>query len=258
MNAIGNGFLVALSLYSAVPVPQVDWNKDTMKYAVAFMPVIGGLIAGLEWLWLYTCTTLDVTALLYACGAAGIPVLVTGGFHLDGFVDTCDALCSYGDRQKRLEILKDPHIGAFGVIWLTVLQMLRIGLYAQVYDVQEQFVLVLCGYVLARILGGSMIVMVRPAKHSGLAYLFAQNAEKRPVRMAFAVWMMFFAGLTIFLGGIPGLLMLPALLLVRIFLQHRLVRIFGGITGDLCGFTITLCELTALVFAAFSGLVVHL
>lgn len=256
MNSIRNGLLVALSLYSAIPVPQVEWKKDTMKYAVAFMPVVGLAVAGLEALWLLLCTRLGVTQLLYACGAAAVPIVVTGGFHLDGFADTCDALCSYGDRQKRLDILKDPHLGAFGVIWLVALSILRIGLYAQVYQSPERVSLVLCGYLLARVFGGSMIVMVRPAKNSGLAHLFAENAEKKPVRIAFAVWLAVLAVLTVWSGGISGLLLLLALTALRIFLQRRFMRIFGGMTGDLCGFTITLCELTALAFAAFSGLAV--
>lgn len=256
MNSILSGLLVALSLYSAIPVPQVEWKKNTMKYAVAFMPVVGLVIAGLEALWLLLCGRLGVTQLLYACGAAAIPVFVTGGFHLDGFVDTCDALCSYGDREKRLEILKDPHIGAFGVIWLVTLSVLRVGLYAQVWTAPARISLVLCGYLFARVLGGSMIVMVRPAKNSGLAHLFAENAEKRPVRIAFLIWFAVLAVLMVFLGGLSGLLMLIALTALRVLVQRQFMRIFGGMTGDLCGFTITLCELTALVFAAFGGLAV--
>ena len=53
-----------------------------------------------------------------AAGFALIPVWITGGIHLDGYADTCDALSSYGDREKKLEILKDPHCGAFAVIRL--------------------------------------------------------------------------------------------------------------------------------------------
>ena len=53
-----------------------------------------------------------------AAGFCLIPVWVTGGIHLDGYADTCDALCSYGDTQKKLDILKDPHCGAFAVIRL--------------------------------------------------------------------------------------------------------------------------------------------
>ena len=49
-----------------------------------------------------------------------IPLIITGGFHADGFLDVSDSLCSYGSREKKLKILKDPHIGAFAVIRLAV------------------------------------------------------------------------------------------------------------------------------------------
>ena len=58
--------------------------------------------------------------LFFAIAMALIPVIVSGGIHLDGFADTVDALSSYGDREKKLEILKDPNTGAFAVIGLCV------------------------------------------------------------------------------------------------------------------------------------------
>ncbi len=64
------------------------------------------------------CGVLPLPVLARAAGFCLIPVWVTGGIHLDGYADTCDALSSYGDTAKKLEILKDPHCGAFAVIRL--------------------------------------------------------------------------------------------------------------------------------------------
>ena len=92
-----------------------------MKYAMCFFPVVGvitGLLqAGIGYLILqYT----SCGKLFFAAVMTLIPVLVTGGIHLDGYADTIDALSSYGDREKKLQILKDPHTGAFAVIGLCV------------------------------------------------------------------------------------------------------------------------------------------
>ena len=57
------------------------------------------------------------------------PLLVTGGFHVDGFLDTCDALHSYQSMEKKQEILKDPHIGAFAVLSLLTAVLLGLGFY---------------------------------------------------------------------------------------------------------------------------------
>ena len=63
---------------------------------------------------------LALEKMCFAFVGLAIILLVTGGIHMDGYMDTMDALHSYGNREKKLEILKDSHIGAFAVI-MTVL-----------------------------------------------------------------------------------------------------------------------------------------
>ena len=105
---------VAFAMFSAIPVPQFEWNEKNMRYAMCAFPLIG-VVIGAAWC---VCGTLPLPDLAKAAGFALVPVWVTGGIHLDGYADTCDALSSYGDREKKLEILKDPHCGAFAVIRL--------------------------------------------------------------------------------------------------------------------------------------------
>ena len=105
---------VAFAMFSAIPVPQFDWNEKNMRYAMCAFPLIGAVCGALWCL----CGALPLPALVRAGGFCLIPVWVTGGIHLDGYADTCDALSSYGGREKKLEILKDPHCGAFAVIRL--------------------------------------------------------------------------------------------------------------------------------------------
>ena len=95
MKSAWSGLLVAFSLYSAVPVPQVQWEKRTMRWALGFLPLVGVLVGALEWLWFAFCTCFAADGLFYAVGAALLPLFVSGGIHLDGLCDTCDALCSY-------------------------------------------------------------------------------------------------------------------------------------------------------------------
>ena len=254
MKQIWNGILVAFSLYSALPVPQVVWEKSTMRLALCFLPCIGIGIGLLEWGWFYLAGILGVTEFLYAVVAMLLPVAVTGGIHLDGLTDTCDALCSYADREKKLEILKDPHVGAFGVLWQTICLLLTAALFAQLYATSSQFPLVCFGYVAARALGGRAIVALPCAKNSGLAHLFADQADKKIVQWVLSiVWVLCCLGMILLRpvwGAIFGIL---SLIWVR---AHRTIclRIFGGITGDLAGFLITTTELLALAVAAIGGL----
>ena len=116
MKKLWCGLVTAFSMYSALPMPQVEWTADSMKYALCFFPVVGAVIGALCGLWGWLCMTFGLSAFLFAGGMALIPLLITGGIHLDGFVDTSDGLHSHLEPAKKLEIRKAPHIGAVCVI----------------------------------------------------------------------------------------------------------------------------------------------
>lgn len=254
MHDIGNGLLVAFGLYSALPLPQIEWKKNTMRFALGFLPLIGILVGLCELGWLWLAQWWQLSALLYAAGAVLLPIVLTGGIHLDGFTDTCDALCSYGDREKRLEILKDPHVGAFGVLWLIALLLAQFGLFAQLYDTPRAAVLLAVGYALARAVGGGMIVTQPCAKDSGLARLFADNADKRLVARVMKIWLAACAVVLAVCGHWFGALTIAMVLIYDLYHIRMCRRIFGGITGDLCGMCITLCETLVLLCAVIGGL----
>ena len=110
---------VALSMYSKIPVPTVDWNEKNMKHAMCFFPVVGVVTGALEYAAGYVLLTdTECGSFFFAAVMTLIPILVTGGIHMDGFADTMDAISSYGDREKKLAVLKDPHTGAIAVRWL--------------------------------------------------------------------------------------------------------------------------------------------
>ena len=100
MKSVISGLLVAFSMYSAIPVPQVNWEKQTMRWALGFLPLIGVLIGAIEWFWFAFCVHFGAAGVFYAVIAALIPLAVSGGIHLDGLCDTCDALCSFGRPGK--------------------------------------------------------------------------------------------------------------------------------------------------------------
>lgn len=261
MNSIWSGFCVAFSLYSAVPVPQVPWEKKTMRWALSFLPLVGVLVGGLELLWFRVCSRFGADGMFYAIVAALLPTAVSGGIHLDGLADTCDALCSYGDREKRLQILKDPHIGAFGVIWLASFLLAEAACFAQVYRKPGLLPVAAAGFAFSRILGGRKIVTQPCAKDSGLAYLFAEGSDRKTVAATLLIEGILCAAGLLCWGAYRGVLTFPLLYLAALLLWSLLhkrlcSRDFGGVTGDLVGFFISLSELAALAFAAVGGLVI--
>ena len=108
--------VVAFSMYSKIPMPHIEWNKENMKNVLCFFPWVGAVAGVLVWLWFLVSDQLGFGVMLRASVAVLIPVLVTGGIHLDGLLDTADALSSWQTRERRLEILKDSHAGAFAII----------------------------------------------------------------------------------------------------------------------------------------------
>ena len=86
---------VAFGMYSALPVPRVEWNEKNMRYALLAFPLVGAVL-GLAWCGAAAlCAALGLPDVLRGAALCALPVVVTGGIHLDGYADTCDALASH-------------------------------------------------------------------------------------------------------------------------------------------------------------------
>ncbi len=244
---------VALSMYSKIPVPAVKWEEKNMKYAMCFFPVVGVVIGLLQLL--ASCVMGEAAhcgTILYAAVMTLIPVAVTGGIHLDGFADTTDALCSYGDREKKLKILKDPNTGAFAVIGLCSYFLAVFALWS---EMPERVVPVTaCIYVLSRSLSGISVVTFQAAKESGLLKSFQDAAQETGTRIVLAVW----AGAAILsmlcLSWKEGAAAALAALLSFLYYKRMSREKFGGTTGDLAGYFLQVCELAMLAAIVLAGL----
>ena len=75
VKSVISGLLVAFSMYSAIPVPQVNWEKQTMRWALGFLPLIGVLIGAIEWFWFAFCVHFGAAGVFYAVIAALIPLI---------------------------------------------------------------------------------------------------------------------------------------------------------------------------------------
>ena len=241
---------VAFSMYSALPMPQFKWNEKNMRFALAFFPVIG-LVAGVcEFIWWEICSLLHFNNLLFAAGFTVIPVIITGGIHFDGFCDTADALSSHAPLERKLEILKDSNSGAFAIIFLASYFILYLGFASQVrFDLTVIIVLTL-GFILSRALSGLAIATFRCAKNSGLVYTFASHANKKAVRNILIVIAAMLFVCAFILNVYYGLAILAACLGVFSYYRVMSYHKFNGITGDLAGYFLVLCELAVLAAVA--------
>ena len=231
---------VAFAMYSALPMPQPEWNAKNMRYAMCAFPLIGLVCAAGWWVWSAVCLYFSIPYLLQGAGLCLLPVLITGGIHLDGYADTCDALASNAGPAKKQEILKDPRCGAFAVIKLCTYFVAYLALCEALEPTPRALGCMSCAFVLERAMSGLAVCRFPLAKNTGLAYTFATAADKKNAgRILYAVTLLAAAGMI----ALGGTLVLAAGLLV--FLRYRTVaqKQFGGLSGDLAGWFLQRAEL---------------
>ena len=96
-----DSMLMAFSLYSRIPVPQAKWNEKSMRWCICFLPLVGAVI-GLVFFGVFRCAQYsDLPDTATALLLTAVPLIITGGFHVDGFMDVADALSSYKTREEK-------------------------------------------------------------------------------------------------------------------------------------------------------------
>ena len=223
-------FFIAVSMYSKIPVPQFEWKEEDMKYIFCFFPWVGALIGGCIYFWNELCNYCHIGILCRTAVDAAIPLFITGGIHVDGFMDTMDALHSYSPKERKLEILKDSHIGAFAVIMLAVYGLVYLGAFSEVES-----------NVMLKIVCSSF-------------YLFADSSQKRIVKGSLYLQSAACIGFMLFWSPSAGLIVAAAAMIALIYYFCRSKKEFGGITGDTAGYFVLICEVCMIVIAAMLSL----
>lgn len=243
-------FFLACSVYSRIPVPQFAWREEDMKYMLCFFPWIGAVIGGCIYLWDQACIFFNLGAICRTALCAAIPLLITGGFHADGFLDVMDALHSYQPRERKLEILKDSHIGAFAVIMFAIYGLLYLGAFSEIKD-GNLMKAVCSGFFLSRCLCGISVLSFPLAKREGMLYYTVSNARKGSVKILLYLQGLVCMGCMIYTAGFSGLLIASIGIASFAYYFFRCRSAFGGITGDTSGYFVLLCELGMVLAASF-------
>lgn len=257
MKSVWNSCKAAFAMFSKIPAPMVDWNKENMKYMMCFFPFVGAVIGVLTWLTgcvLGNYVKLDpffLTVILTV-----IPVVVTGGIHVDGLLDTSDALSSWQERTRRLEILKDSHAGAFAVITACVYFILWLGVWSQLQNNPKGICIMSMGYMMSRCLSGIGVITFPKAKSDGTVAEFSRNASEITARNILMVMFVILVALMLWVSPVMGVLAVLSALLVFWWYHHMAMEYFGGTTGDLSGFFLCICEVVMALVLALAGAVI--
>lgn len=255
MKKMWNSFKIAFSMYSKIPMPQSEWTDENMSLAMCFFPWVGAVIGLITWL-VYQAGQWEIcrqentmagisgrSSLFLTILLVLIPIFITGGIHLDGFLDTQDALSSYQPMERRLEILKDSHAGAFAIISCSVYFLAYTGIYSILTEHAVRVIAI--SFMLSRTLSGLSVICFPQArkKGQGLVATFSESAEKRVNRRVLLIYLLVLAVIMIAVGKVPGVAAVITALLAFWYYHHMSISKFGGVTGDLAGYFLQMCEI---------------
>ena len=247
-----SSIVIAFSTYSRIPMPQVEWSDENRRYAMCFFPLIGAVIGLLLWGWLWACDALAIGAVLRGAAGAMLPLLVTGGIHMDGLMDTCDAMGSWQTKERRLEILKDSHAGAFAVMGCAGYLLLSAGLLSEA--AAKDGPMLLCAFMLSRAMSAWALASFRSARPKGMLDSFAQAAHRRMVTTDCIAYAVVCALVWALCGGWLALLCLLTAALCLVYYRHMAYKHFGGVTGDLAGWFVQITELALTAVMILGGM----
>ena len=246
-----NIFYNALLFYTRIRVPRsVVCNEKTLNSAFRYLPLVGLIVGGLATLVLYLSSMIlpkEVAVIL----AMIMMLLITGAFHEDGLADFADGFGAGADKDTILRIMKDSHIGTYGVLTLIIAMILKYTLLVSI--AYEALLLALVvGQGISRFLPVVMVTFSQYVKRDNAK----ASHSALGVNMPNFVIAMLFGVVPIFAFGwmIAVVYILLATIIFFLF-KHYIERKIDGYTGDTLGALQQIAELIFyMVILTFQGL----
>lgn len=229
----------AFGLLTTLPVRTAeDWQRGDSGRAGIWYPLVGVVIGGICWLcWFLFARYFPppVAGVL----AVAVWVALTGGLHLDGLADCCDGLFASTTPGRRLEIMKDPHLGAFGGIGLMLVLLAKAASLSLIAPSSGLSIMLAATVSRWFILPASLLPLANPG---GMGADFSAGLK----RSAIFITAILPLGLALLLGW-HGLVALFAALLVAAAVLGLALRRIGGVTGDVFGLLVESTETAVLL-----------
>ena len=240
MKSMWNSFLLAFSMYSISPKTKVERSNENTKYILVFIPLVGAVIGFIMSQWAVAYPYLCSYMILPAVVGAVLPSMLSAGSHLDGFFRTVDALCSHQPRERKLQILEEPHGGYYAIIVCVWYFMLAIGVWSEM-PVDGWFILAF-GFVISRALYGFSILALKHAKESKCSIYVPEGSLKKTESVIMLLYVAICAGFMIVLNPSMGIACLVGAAIAFVLSLYVAFRHFGGVTEDTAGFFVQICE----------------
>ena len=249
-----NAFLIGLQFLTRISiVRQTVWTEEDFGNSVKFFPAVGAVL-GISYIAVVSIL-IELTGGKYPMLEAAIvfasTVMLTGGIHCDGFMDTFDGLFSGRDRERMLEIMKDSHVGAFGAVSFVVLSIVEFSALNELTRLPTDIFLsaIFAMPILGRLMMTMTIGLFPYARREGMGKAFAERTTGSTMifasieavilllpMIAFSIEMF----LTALMSGI-------AAVAFTLYFGHYATKKLGGVTGDVYGAVTLLSESIVLI-----------
>src|SRR5260221_3157510 len=212
---------IAFGLLTTLPFRLLeDWSAGDSGRASVWYPFVGFVIGALTWL-AWKATMFFFPPLVAGVITLAVWVMLTGGLHLDGLADCCDGLFVSAPIEHRLEIMKDPRTGAFGVIGLILVLFLKAAVLASLTPATSFGILIATSFARWCVLPAGLLPLARP---SGIEAEFAAG-----FRRSFIFWGALIPLAIMIILGVQGILSIAVGLVTTAFILWLARLSIGGV-----------------------------
>lgn len=244
MKKLLKAFCMSFSMFCAIPTPFSHvWEDSVRSLMLVVFPFVGTIIGGIWALTAFLFTKINFPLMLGAAILAVMPYLLTGGIHLDGYMDCCDAIFSRRPLEKKREILKDSHVGSFAVIALATLFMFSFAAFAS-RNGEAWMLILIC--TISRACSAIGVSTLRPMGHSEYAGNFQKGISKGNI-IALCAILIITVAIASYLFSLDGFIISVATILGYVFATAYAFKNLDGFSGDVTGFGHTIAELCGVI-----------
>ena len=247
MKKLFRAFLMSLAMFTVIPVPARVWDEEARPLMTLFLPIVGLIVGGLWTLLAYLARLLELPNLVAGIALCAFPFLITGGIHMDGYLDVTDAVRSYRDLDQRRKILKDPNVGSFAVLAGILLVLTQFALLASAGDDADIYALLIIPTV-SRTAAALAVTVLRPMSASEYSGSYRYGVKKAHALTLCVILTLELAAGFVFCGkyGFSTLAVLLG------YCQHtwRAYRSLDGFSGDISGYALTFAEVCGIAVYA--------
>lgn len=242
-----NSFLFTLTTFTRIPGLKVEFSENNTKYLFLFFPLIGLIIGGLTFLFYLLINLFIDETFIKALLLIAFNIIITGGIHLDGFLDSMDAISSHRSKAEKKVIIKDSLLGAFSLINFSVLMIVLFSALYYLIKLDLVFLIIIIP-LLSRTF---LLFVIKNSKLESddlIGFFTSTFILKNSYLIMFIYLIIGLIIVLLFNFSWLVYLIVCALLLLFSFIYLKYYQLhFDKLNGDLCGCFICIGEVVAII-----------